>query len=45
VIAIEGGSHCADMAPPSKDDTEAMLRARAQVTRTLKKWLAAGAGS
>jgi lysosomal Pro-X carboxypeptidase len=40
VVVIEDGSHCADMAPPSDDDSPTMLGARAKVKATLKGWLA-----
>ena len=41
VITIEDGSHCADMAPSSADDSASMLAARGKVEATLRKWLGA----
>eukprot|EP01043_Picozoa_sp_COSAG02_P026351 COSAG02_NODE_1516_length_12182_cov_14.478689_12_plen_561_part_00 len=40
VVLIEDGSHCADMAPASADDSATMLAARARVKHTLDRWLA-----
>ena len=39
VVAIPGGTHCADMAPPAADDTPAMLQARARIKSKLLEWL------
>ena len=39
VVAIPGGTHCADMAAPDRDDTEAMLHARARIKARLLSWL------
>ena len=39
VVAIPGGTHCADMAPPAQDDTPAMLQARTRIKAKLLSWL------
>ena len=39
VVAIDGGSHCADVEPRRADDTPAMLAAREQEGRIMRVWL------
>ena len=39
VVAIEGGSHCADVGPARADDTPAMLKARALEAHIISAWL------
>jgi lysosomal Pro-X carboxypeptidase len=38
VVAVEGGSHCADVAVDMPTDSEAMLRARRQQGQILSRW-------
>ena len=41
LVAIKGGSHCADTAPPDNTtDTPAMVAARQKIEQTLQRWLA-----
>jgi len=40
VVAIDGGSHCADMAYGRPGDSKPMLRARGQQGTILRRWLA-----
>ena len=40
VVAIDGGSHCADTAASSPDDTVAMVEARKHEKRIIRSWLA-----
>jgi len=39
VVAVEGGSHCADVASTRPGDTEAMLQARQAERQILRRWI------